>query len=69
MRTDLELRRKISVKILSVLMQKLGFRLYEVEFLRKQATLPPLCDRSDLTWSYPSISGSLLKTVVKFSFT
>ena len=67
MRTDLELRRKISVKILSVLMQKLGFRLYEVEFLRKQAT--PLRDRSDLTWSYPSISGSLLKTVVKFSFT
>ena len=62
-RTGLDLGRKISIKILSVLMQKLGFRLYEIEFLTKQATPPPLRDRSDLTRSYPSISSSLLKTV------
>ena len=31
-RTDLELGTKISIKILSVLMQKLGFRLYEKIF-------------------------------------
>ena len=63
-RTGLDLGRKISIKILSVLMQKLGFRLYEIEFLTKQATPPPLRDRSDLTRSYPSISSSLLKTVL-----
>ena len=34
-----DLDRKISIKILSVLMQKLGFRLYEIEFLTKQANL------------------------------
>ena len=37
-RTGLDLGRKISIKILSVLMQKLGFQLYEIEFLAKQAT-------------------------------
>ena len=61
---ELDLGRKISIKILSVLMQKLGFRLYEIEFLTKQATPPPLRDRSDLTRSYPSISSSLLKTAL-----
>ena len=34
-----DLDRKISIKILSALMQKLGFRLYEIEFLTKQANL------------------------------
>ena len=63
-RTDLDLVRKISIKMLSVLMQKLGFRLYEIQFLTKQATTPPLRDRSNLTRSYPSISSSLLKTVL-----
>ena len=48
-RTGLDLGRKISIKILSVLIQKLGFRLYEIEFLTKQATPPYLRDRSDLT--------------------
>ena len=42
-------------------MQKLGFPLYETKFLTKQATFPPLRDRSDLTRSCPSISSSLLK--------
>ena len=64
-RTGLNLGRKTSIKILSVFMQKLGFRLYEIEFLTKQATLPPLRNRSDLTRSsYPYISSSLLKTVL-----
>ena len=63
-RTGLDLGRKISIKILSVLMQKLGFRLYEIQFLTKQATPPPLRDRSNLTRSYPSISSSLLRTVL-----
>ena len=45
-------------------MQKLGFLLYDIEFSKKQATTPPLLDRSDLTRSYASISGSLLKTVL-----
>ena len=45
-------------------MQKLGFRLYEIEFLAKQATPPTHRDRSDLTSSYPSISSSLLKTAL-----
>ena len=45
-------------------MQKLGFRLYEIEFLTKQATPPPLRDRSDITRSYPFISSSLLKTAL-----
>ena len=63
-RTDLDLVRKISIKMLSVLMQKLGFRLYEIQFLTKQATPPPLRDRSNLTRSYPSISSSLLRTVL-----
>ena len=66
-RTCLDLGRKISIKIHSVLMQKLGAN-YMKEILTKQAT-PPLRDRSDLTSSYPSISSSLLKTVVKSSFT
>ena len=60
--TGLDLGRKISIKIFSVLMQKLDFRLYEIEFLTKQATPPPPQDWSDLTSSYPSISSSLLKT-------
>ena len=63
-RTSLNLGRKISMKILSVLMQKLGFRLYKIEFLTKQATLPPLQGRSGFTRPYPSISSSLLKTVL-----
>ena len=50
--------------MLSVLKQKLGFRLNELEFLTKQATPPPLRGRSDLTRSYPSISRLLLKTVL-----
>ena len=45
-------------------MQKLVFRLYEIEFLTKQATPPPLWDHQGLTRSYPSISSSLLKTVL-----
>ena len=45
-------------------MQKLGFRLYEIEFLTKQATPLSLQDWSDITGSYPSISISLLKTVL-----
>ena len=45
-------------------MQKLGFRLYEIECLAKQATPPPLQDWSDLTRSYLSISSSQLKTVL-----
>ena len=61
---ELDLGRKISIKILSVLMQKLGFRLYEIEFLTKQATPPYRRDRSDLTSSYPSISSPLLKIVL-----
>ena len=53
-------------------MQKLGFRLYEIEFLKKQATPPPR-DWSDLTRSYllgigqilPDLTrSSLLKTVL-----
>ena len=63
-RTGLDLGRKSSVKIHSALMQKLGLQLYEIEFLIKQATPPPLRDWSDLTRSYPSISSSLLKTVL-----
>ena len=40
------------MKILSVLMQKLCLRLYEIVlFLTKQATPPPLRDWSDLTSS------------------
>ena len=45
-------------------MQKIGFRLYEIEFLAKQTTPPSLRDRSDLTRSYPSIPSSLLKNVL-----
>ena len=63
-RTGLDLGRKISIKTLSVSMQKLGFRLYEIEFLTKQATPPYRRDRSDLTSSYPSISSPLLKIVL-----
>ena len=44
-RTGLDLGRKISIKIFSVLMQKLGFQLYETSFLTKQATPTPLWDR------------------------
>ena len=62
-RTGLDLCRKIPIKIVSVLMQKLGFRLYETEFLTKQATPPPLRGRSDLTRSFASILSSLLETV------
>ena len=63
-RTGLDLGIKISIKILSVLMQKLGFRLYKIDFLIKQARPPPLRDQPDLTESYPSISSSLLKIVL-----
>ena len=45
-------------------MQKLGFRLDEIVFLTKQATRPPLWNRSELTRSYHSTSSSLLKTVL-----
>ena len=45
-------------------MQKIGFCLYEIEFLTKQTTPPSLRDRSDLTRSYPSIPSSLLKNVL-----
>ena len=37
-KTGLDLGRKIYIKMLFVLMQKIGFRLYEIEFLTKQAT-------------------------------
>ena len=76
-RTGLDLGRKISIKILFVLIQKSGFQLYEIEFLTKQATPPPLRDRSDLTFSgsvrsYQVISFYFKFTaqncVVKFSF-
>ena len=53
-RIGLDLVRKRSIKI--VLMQKLGFQLYEIEFFTKEATPPPLRDWSDLNRSYPSIS-------------
>ena len=43
-------------RLILILMQKLGFRLYELEFFTKQATPPPLRDRSDLTRPYRSIS-------------
>ena len=46
-RMGLDLGRKISMKILSVLVQKLGFWSCEIEFLARQAT-PPLQDWSDL---------------------
>ena len=44
-------------------MQKLRFGLYEIGFLTKQAT-HHLRDPLDFTISYPSISSSLLKTVL-----
>ena len=56
-RIGLDLGRKTSIKILSAFMQQLGFQLYEIEFLSKQATDPPLGDRSNL-------ASSLLKTVL-----
>ena len=62
-RPGLDLGRKTSINILSVLMQRLGFRIYEREFLTKQA-IRPLQDRSDLTGSCPSISSSMLKTAL-----
>ena len=67
-RTGFDLVGEISIKILSVLMQKLDLGLYEIELLTKQVTPPPLRHLSNLTRSYPSISSSLLKTIVKFSF-
>ena len=45
-------------------MHKFGFRLYEIEFLTKQATPPILRDGSDPTRSYPSISSSLIKNTL-----
>ena len=45
-------------------MQKLVFRLYEIELLTKQATPSPLWDHQDIARTYPSISSSLLKTVL-----
>ena len=53
-RTGLDLGRKISIKMLSFLMQMFGFRLHQIKFLTKQATPPPLRDRSNLTRSHPS---------------
>ena len=47
-RAGLDLGRRISTNILSVLTQRLVFRLYEIKFLTKQA-IPPLQDRSDPT--------------------
>ena len=68
-RTCLNLDRKISIKILSVLVQKLCFRLHEIKFLTKQATPPPSPppprDRSDLTRSYPSILSSISSYISK----
>ena len=63
-RTGLDIGKKISLKILSLLMQKLGFLLYEIEFPTIQATPSSIRDLSDLIKSYPSISSSLLKTVL-----
>ena len=63
-RTGLDIGKKISLKVLSVLMQKLGFLLYEIEFPTKKATPPSIRHLSDLIKSYPSISSSLLKTVL-----
>ena len=63
-RTGLDLGRKISIKILYVVMQKLSSRLYEINFLTKQATPPPYQDRSDLIRSYPSISSLSFKTAL-----
>ena len=60
MRTGLDLGIKISVKILSALMQNLGFRLYEIEFLTKQATPPPLRQSHQATGQ---------TCIVKLSFT
>ena len=45
-------------------MQKLGFKLYEIEFLTKQTKLPSLRDWSDLTKPSPSISSLGSKTVL-----
>ena len=49
-------------------MQKLSFRLNEKEFLSKQATPPPFRHQPNITGSYPSISSSLLKTVLSSLF-
>ena len=53
------------MKILFVLMQEkeLSLRLQEIEFFKKQAT-PPIRDRPNFTRPYPSISISLIKTVL-----
>ena len=45
-------------------MQKLGFSLYEKEFLATQTAPPPLRDWVRSYAPYPSISNSLLKTVL-----
>ena len=54
------------MKILFVLMQEkeLSLRLQEIEFFKKQATPPPIRDRPNFTRPYPSISISLIKTVL-----
>ena len=51
-KTGLGLSRKVSVKMLSELTEELSFWLYRIEFLTKQAALPPLRERSNLIRSY-----------------
>ena len=67
-RTGLDLGSKISVKNTLWINAKIRFPIitvYEIEFLKtKQAKPPPLWYWLDLTRSYPSISSSLLKTVL-----
>ena len=53
-KTGLDLGRKICIKILCI-NAKIRFQLYEIEFLTKQPTPPPLRNWSDITRSYPSI--------------
>ena len=52
------------MKTLFVLMQELNLRLQEIEFFKKQATPPPIWYRPNFTRPYPSISISLIKTVL-----
>ena len=68
-RTGLDLGRRISIKILFVLMQKLGFWLYEIEFFNKTSYTS---SSSGLVGSYLFISFyfnfTTQKCVLKFSF-
>ena len=65
-RIALDLVRKISIKILSVLMQKLGFQLYEIEFLTKRATAPFQHLSNLIRSSYFKFTAQ--NCIVKFSF-